>query len=58
MKVLAVIEWPAGGQSVAHLSLPTAAPRLRAPPDEPDSLEAVRSREWSWEPPFDGLPWP
>ena len=50
MKVIAVLERPPlVRQILTHLSLPTAAPSLRAPPDPP--------REWSYEPLFD-LPVP
>jgi hypothetical protein len=44
---------PAGRQVqqiLDHLALPTAAPRLRAPPDRPDAQAADPPREWSSEP--------
>jgi hypothetical protein len=68
MKVIAVIERPAVVRQILdHLGLPTAAPSLRAPPDQPDGLAADQPREWSYEPLFDlpargtqtgDLPWP
>jgi hypothetical protein len=45
-------------QILAHLGLPTAAPSLRAPPDQPDGLPADPPREWSYELLFDDLPVP
>ena len=51
MKVLAVIERPeVVRQVLAHLGLPTAAPGLRAPPEQPDGLAGNHPREWSYEP--------
>ncbi len=51
MKVIVVIERPAVvRQLLDHLGLPTAAPRLRAPPDPPDNLAADPARDWVYEP--------
>jgi hypothetical protein len=51
MKVIAVIERQAVvRQILAHLGLPTTAPGLRAPPDQPASRVADPPREWSYEP--------
>jgi hypothetical protein len=51
MKALAVIERPAVvRQILAHLGLPTTAPGLRAPADQPASRMADPPREWSYEP--------
>ncbi|MFI5341448.1 MAG: hypothetical protein ACHQ7N_16620 [Candidatus Methylomirabilales bacterium] len=59
MKVIAVIECPAAARRVlAHLGLPTTAPGLRAPPDQPASRVADPPREWSYEPFRDDLPIP
>jgi hypothetical protein len=37
-------------QILAHLGLPTTAPGLRGPPDQPASQVADPPREWSYEP--------
>jgi hypothetical protein len=59
MKILAVIERPAIiRQFLAHLGLPAATPRLRAPPDLPERLAADRPRGWSYEPFLADLPLP
>jgi len=51
MKIIAVIERPAiVRQILAHLGLPAATPRLRAPPDLPEGPTADQPREWSYEP--------
>ena len=56
MKVIAVIERPAVvRQMLAHLGLPTTAPRLRAPPDPPKDLAADPPRVGSYEPVLDDL---
>jgi hypothetical protein len=59
MEVVAVIERPAVVRQILdHLGLPTAAPSLRAPLDQPDGRVAAHSRDWSYEPLFDDLPVP
>jgi hypothetical protein len=59
MKVLAVIERPTVVRQIPDpLGLPTTAPGLRAPPDQPASRVADPPREWSYEPFRDDLPIP
>jgi hypothetical protein len=56
MKVIAVIERPAIiRQILEHLGLSTAAPSLRAPPDQPDGGTAEQPRGWAYEPLFGDL---
>lgn len=37
------------------MGLPTAAPRLRGPPDPPDGLAGDQPRDWVYEPFLDDL---
>jgi hypothetical protein len=59
MTVIAVIEQPRGiRQILEHLGLPTRAPGLRAPPDQPIGLAGDHPREWSYEPFVEDPPLP
>ncbi len=59
MKVIAVIERPAVVRQILdHLSLPSGAVSLRAPPDQTNGLAGDHPREWSYEPLLDDPPIP